>query len=133
MAEFAAHTGNWLQLQQMRLLTRRFRLRWEDVYGGSMNPLPSQDGYGQLGYLVARSMSIRDERRFPGPEALNDLLGVLVRIGASPEAWKLLRAADRYGAATAVTPVVRLQIAEGWGRCQYLAWMRRSLEREAER
>jgi hypothetical protein len=129
----AAASGNWMQFQQARLWARRYHLRWNGVYRGSTNPLPSREGYRQLGYVVARSMAIRDEKRAPGPEVLEAILPALVAIGAFPEAWKLMRFTERWLGPDAIPPELRASVNAGWAECQYAWWMRHFIQRGERR
>lgn len=133
VSAIAAASGNWMQLQQTRLWARRYHLRWSSIYQGTMNPLPSRDGYGQLGYLVARSMAVRDEKRVPDAKVLTELLPALVAIGAMPEAWKLARFIERWMGPDAIPPELRASVRDGWVGCQYSRWMRYFNERGARR
>jgi hypothetical protein len=128
VAEHAAASGNWLQLQQAMLWTRRYGLHWSAVHRGPMSPLASRDGYWQLGYVVARSMAIRDERRAPEASEVKELLEVLAEIGAWPEAWKLLRFAEKRLGRSEVPEATRVRIEDGWRTCQYTFAMRRARE-----
>jgi hypothetical protein len=129
VAEFAANAGNWLQLQQTRLWAKRYGLHWNKVFRGTMDPLPPREGYRQLGYVVARSMAVRDEGRPPDPAEVNELLNALVGVEAWPEAWKLARFAEEHLGLDAVSPTLRGAIESGWHRCQITAPMRWAREK----
>ena len=130
VSAFAAKIGNWMMLQQTMLWAGRYELPWEEVFRGSMNPLPSRTGYRQLGYVVAHSMAIRDEGRAPDPAELEKLLTTLAEVGAAPEAWKLSRLAVRWLGPSAVPGRLRARIEEGWRKCQITPRRRRAMERE---
>jgi len=129
VAAFAAEVGNWLQLQQTMLWANRYGLHWDALFHGTMNPLPSREGYRQLGYLVARSMAVRDQRRPPEPGELQELLNAMVEVEAWPEAWKLARFGVRQLGPGAVPPALLTTIDAGWKKCQYSPSMRWAREK----
>ena len=94
-----------------------------------MNPLPSREGYRQLGYIIARSMAIRDERKRPDSEEVAELLRVMVEMEAWPEAWKLARFAGQQSGPGTVAPEILASIHRGWKTCQYAKSMRWALEK----
>jgi hypothetical protein len=117
----AAKRGEWLHLQQVQMWTERYGLEWQMVYSGRIRPLPSEDGYGQLGYVVAQAMAYRRAHGTGGlidGETLQrgaELLSLLIAIGARAEAWKIARLLCRRTGT--ITKDLR-------GECQYRVWVR---------
>lgn len=98
----AAETGDWPALQQGALWAQRLGIGFDELYAGPRLPLPSSEGYRQLGYLLAAMMAIRDRlaRGEIGaadvPDA-EDLLRTADAIGNYPEVWKFAEAFRRAG------------------------------------
>jgi hypothetical protein len=98
----AVTTGDWPALQQGELWARRLQIGFDELYAGPRLPLPSSEGYRQLGYLLAAMMAIRDRlaRGEIGPADVpnaEDLLRTAEAIGNDPEVWKFAEAFRRAG------------------------------------
>lgn len=113
----AAEYGEWLDYQQCELWASRLRIPIDDICEPTLRPLPSQQGYLQLGYLIARSMAIRDSIR--QGLAVNTTEALLLcttfgGLGANAELWKLARVLGD-----------SVQAKAAFGTCEYTILHRR--------
>ena len=122
-----AARGAWLELQQCELWAARARIPFRLIYTGPMNPLPSRQGYRQLGYALAESMATRDA--MAGGESvddkeLHDRIADIAQLGASAELWKLSWVARRRKGRGFLTPGEHRQAVRSWRTCEYTFWLR---------
>jgi hypothetical protein len=121
-----AKNEQWLELQQAELLADRLDIRFAELYDGPLNPLPSRDGYKQLGYLIAESMAIRDNlvnQRGEASEDVQEMIRALNEAGAFAELWKLVRVASRFKG-NSITTAQRQLATDAWRACEYAPLMR---------
>ena len=123
-----AKDGHWLELQQAELWASRLDIRFDELYKGPMNPLPSKDGYRHLGYMIAESMSLRDDLRGRLGESQKNYLARmskdLRRAGANAELWKLILVLLRTRGWAATTATQRRAALKAWFLCEYSPTMR---------
>jgi hypothetical protein len=123
-----AKEGHWLELQHAELLANQLDIHFTELYEGPLNPLPSKEGYRHLGYVIAESMSLRDNIRRrveePRDDVLAEMIEALTMAGALPELWKLVLVVlwTRGWAATIATQ--RRAAFEAWWRSEYTPAMR---------
>jgi len=137
-ANEALAKGNWLDFQQAGLIGKRMGIALSDLAEGDFYPPPDPgEGYQQLGYFLAQSMSVLDEITIRSPETISafecseikrmvetqlhfcDVLGIV------PQSWKLRAASRDYIALikTAETEFVKIMI-ENFNACEYGFLMR---------
>ena len=84
-----------MDYQQCELWASRVGIPITEVCPQGLRPLPSLSGYLQLGYVVARSMAIRDAlKKGKNDELAEDASSVqetLRDLGANAELWKLTK------------------------------------------
>lgn len=123
-----AKDGHWLELQQAELWARRLDIRFDELYRGPLNPLPSKEGYQHLGYIIAESMSARDDLRHittvPQETYLRAMLKDLRRAGANAEFWKMALAVVSALGWNSITPQNRRAAVTAWLHCEYTLPMR---------
>jgi hypothetical protein len=123
-----AKKGHWLELQQAELWANRLGIPFVELYDGPMSPMPSKDGYEHLGYIIAESMSLRDNlRRGQIDEAdfnPRQMIKALISAGALPELWKLVLAILRKRGWNATNSDERRAALRAWWRTEYTLPMR---------
>jgi hypothetical protein len=125
----AAGRGGWLFLAQMRLWAGRYGVPWDQVYIGPMQIVEAGASYGQLGYITARTMALRD-RVARGEATPSDLEKVeehfqkLYAVGSRAEAWKFARVVQRMLGPGALSDDAKAKAAEARRNCQYTPLMR---------
>jgi hypothetical protein len=125
----AAASGGWLFLAQARLWADRYQVPWSEVYSGPMRITGAGESYGQLGYMTARIMALRDRlaRGDSAAAAAIDLqvaFDTLYEIGSFPEAWKFARLVRKKLGAGVLTEESFHKAADAWRGCQYTPLMR---------
>ena len=125
----AAARGGWLFLAQMRLWADRYGVPWEQVYTGPMQIVEAGASYGQLGYITARTMALRDRvacgQATPADfENVEEQFQTLHAIGSRAEAWKFARVVQRMLGPEALSDNARAKAAEARRGCQYTPLMR---------
>ena len=122
-----AKDDHWLELQQAELWADRLDIRFSELYDGPLSPLPSKDGYKQLGYLIAESMAIREHlvrNRGETEDDLARMVDSLNQAGALAELWKLVRVASRFKRGTLLNAAQRRAGFRAWWACEYTPLMR---------
>lgn len=122
-----AKNEQWLELQQAELWADRMDIRFAELYNGPLNPLPSKDGYKQLGYLIPQSMALRDDlvrKQGDTEENVGKLVDALAEAGALAELWKLVRAGSRFKKRNLITKEQRRIGFRAWWACEYTVPMR---------
>ena len=123
-----AKEGAWLELQQCEMWATRLGIPFKEIYSGPLNPLPSREGYRQLGYVVAETMAIRDALQAGGPAPPSAELEEVVRracdLGAGAEAWKLAWVIVRKKGRKVLPPGLRSAAVRLWWQCEYTLPMR---------
>ncbi len=123
-----AKEGSWLELQQCELWATRLGIPFKEIYSGPLSPLPSREGYGQLGYLVAEAMAKRDALRTgessPTTVELAATLKRACDLGAGAEAWKLAWVIVRKRGRKALSRDRRSEAVRMWWQCEYTLPMR---------
>jgi hypothetical protein len=123
-----AKEGAWLELQQCELWATRLGIPFKEIYSGPLNPLPSHQGYGQLGYIVAETMAKRDALQAGEPSTpISELEATLKQasdLGAGAEAWKLAWVIVRKKGRKALSTERRSEAFRMWRQCEYTILMR---------
>jgi hypothetical protein len=125
----AAARGGWMFLAQMRLWADRYGIPWDQVYTGPMQIVEAGASYGQLGYITARTMALRDRvargQATPSDfEKVEEHFQTLHAIGSRAEAWKFARVVQRMLGRGALSDDARAKAAEARRNCQYTPLMR---------
>jgi hypothetical protein len=92
--KLAVHEGNWHDIQMCEMWADRMGIPLTEITEGEITPLRSRDGFGQLGYIVAVWMSLRDDVTAGRADMktwddIQVALADALAIGSSPESWKL--------------------------------------------
>jgi hypothetical protein len=127
VASDSAARGAWLELQQCELWAARARIPFRLIYTGPMNPLPSRQGYRQLGYALAESMATRDAMaagESVDDKELHERIADIAQLGASAELWKLSLVARRTKGRIFLTRDESRQAVRAWRTCEYTFWLR---------
>lgn len=125
----AAARGGWLFLAQMRLWADRYGVPWDQVYIGPMQIVDAGASYGQLGYITAQTMALRDsvardQATASDFEKVEEHFQALHTIGSRAEAWKFARTVQRMLGPGALSDDARAKAAEARRNCQYTPLMR---------
>ncbi|HEX8694741.1 MAG TPA: SIR2 family protein [Longimicrobium sp.] len=129
VAARAAARGGWLFLAQARLWADRYAVPWDRVYTGPMRILDAGKSYGQLGYVTAKMMALRD-RLAKGdvpPDAAKEAqryFDTLYKIGSIPEAWKLAHMIRRVLGPGVLNAEAEKRARDAKRQCQYTPLMR---------
>jgi hypothetical protein len=122
---FFALEGSWFNLQHCEMLAGKFDIPFTEIYSGTMTPLSSNEGYKQLGYILAEMMSYRGTLKvLSNPPVRADYVKTAKELGIYPEVWKLARAIEKKFGSSAVTTEFRREAQEAWRFCEYTLPMR---------
>jgi hypothetical protein len=105
----ALANGNWLDFQQTGLIAKRTGIPLSELGEGDFYPPPDpQDGYQQLGYFLAQSMTVLDNVASRPPQQCSHAELLEMRqtletqfrlcsvLGIAPQCWKLRAAGKEY-------------------------------------
>jgi hypothetical protein len=130
--------GNWLDFQQAGLIGKRVGIALSELAEGEFYPPPDPtEGYLQLGYFLAQSMSVLDDitahppatrsaaERLEVKQTVETQLHLCDVLGIVPQSWKLRAASRDYLTLdkTAEREFVRTMI-ESFDACEYGFLMR---------
>lgn len=130
VAKQSSGSGNWFDLQQCKMWSEeKFSIPFSDIYSGPMPPLSPEEGYRQLGYIVAEMMSIRNS--FPRKKMTHELRNTIrkysiisFRLGTNPELWKFLYSSELSYGKKVLPKVLRGSWKYYWNNCEYTFLMK---------
>ncbi|MBU2524740.1 hypothetical protein KKG71_06130, partial [Patescibacteria group bacterium] len=92
--KLALINGNWHDIQMCEMWANRMKIPLSEIADGVISPLPSREGFTQIGYFVGKWMALRDiaiHEKDNGKYLLelNESLFETIALGNDPETWKL--------------------------------------------
>jgi|GEM_PF-1880230 len=123
----ASRKGSWFDFQHCEMLAKRFELALDEIYKGPLTPMPSRDGFRQLGYFIGEMMALRDELLKPGtvfdPSVFRNI-DIAEEISCNSIVWKLSRAVARKIGRRNLPEDFKARWKNAWEACEYTLPMR---------